>query len=161
MPKMTIKGLDDVVSSLSRAGANTDKLCKKALYEGAKIVADEVRKGVQGIPVVDGYGTDSDPLPGGAKAIQKAGLMHSLGIATFRDNGGNIDTSVGFDGYNSLRTKKYPGGQPNRLIARSIESGTSFQMKHPFVRPAISRSRKTAEAKMEEILKEELSKLLE
>ena len=142
MPKMTIKGLDDVVSSLSRAGANTDKLCKKALYEGAKIVADEVKKGVQGIPVVNGYGTDSDPLPGGAKALQKAGLLNSLGVSTFRDSGGNIDTSIGFDGYNLLKTKKHPGGQPNRLIARSIESGTSFQMKHPFVRPAISRSRK-------------------
>ncbi len=52
------------------------------------------------------------------------------------------------------------GGQPNQLVARGVESGSSWKLKHPFIRPAVTRSRKKAEAKMAEILDQEIEKIM-
>ena len=51
---------------------------------------------------------------------------------------------IGFDGYNEVQTKTFPNGQPNALIARSIESGSSTREKTPFLRPALAAARKQA-----------------
>ena len=48
----------------------------------------------------------------------------------------------------------------NQLVARGIESGTSWKQKCPFVRPAINRSRKRAEAKMAQVIDDEIAKVM-
>ena len=75
---------------------------------------------------------------------QKWGLVHSFGIASLRNEGGFIHVKIGFDGYNEVQTKTFPNGQPNVLIARSIESGSSTREKTPFLRPALAAARKQA-----------------
>lgn len=47
------------------------------------------------------------------------------------------------------------------MLMRSVESGTSFRKKHPVVRPAVTRSRKQAQAKMGETIDEEIAKRME
>jgi hypothetical protein len=64
-------------------------------------------------------------------------------------------------GYNNVITKKYPKGQPNNMIARSCESGSSSMIKQPFMRTAVNASRSRAEQKMAEILTAEIKKKME
>ena len=109
--------------------------------------------------VVTGYGTDTNPLPGGVTAVQKAGLLDGFGISKLQDDSGYLNVKLGFDGYNRTRTEKYPQGQPNQLVARGVESGTSWKQKKPFIRPAVTRSRKPAETEMKRVIDEEIEKI--
>ena len=161
MAKITFKGLEEYELRLSRMGKETTRIAGAAIYEGAAIVADEIKKGIRGLPVVTGYGTETNPLPGGVTSAQKQGLLDGLGIAPMQDDRGYLNVKIGFDGYNRTKTEKYPNGQPNQLVARGVESGTSWKQKKPFVRPAVNASRKQAEAKMAEVLDAEIKKLME
>ena len=160
MAYIRFKGLEEYERKLSQLErAYREQIAGKAIYAGSAIVADAIKRGIEGLPVVTGYGTQASPLPGGVTAVQKQGLADGLGIAKMQDDAGYLNVKIGFDGYNRTKTKEYPQGQPNQLVARGVESGTSWKQKHPFVRPAVNRSRKLAEAKMAEVLDEEIKKL--
>ena len=161
MAKITFPGLGNYELMISRLAQGTEHVAGKAIYAGAGIVADEIRKEIQSLPVVDGYGTVEDPLPGGVTRQQKEGLLDGLGISPMENDGGYLNVKIGFDGYNQTRTKRYPQGQPNQLVARGVESGTSWKQKKPFVRPAVNASRKRAEGKMAEVLDEGIKKIME
>lgn len=161
MAKITFPGLGDYELMISRLAKGADEVAGKAIYAGAGIVADEIRKEIQGLPIVSGYGTESNPLPGGVTKSQKQGLLDGLGISPMQDDGGYYNVKVGFDGYNSTRTDKYPRGQPNQLVARGVNSGTSWKQKNPFVRRGTNRAKKPAEAKMAEVIDFEIAKIKE
>lgn len=144
---------------LSRLEESTDEMIGKAVYAGAGIVADAIKANIKALPVVRGYGTDANPLPGGVTASQKAGLISGMGISKMQDDAGYLNVKIGFDGYNATKTEKYPEGQPNQLVARGVESGTSWKKKKPFIRPAVNSSRNRAEAEMARILDEEIKKV--
>ena len=65
-----------------------------------------------------------------------------------RNDGGYYNVAVGFHGYNSQSTEKYANGQPNAMIARSVNSGTYFRQKNPFFDRAIRSSKGAAESAM-------------
>lgn len=163
MAKISFKGLEAYELRLSKLAdkKEVERIAGQAIYEGASIMADEIKKGIEGLPVVTGYGTDSNPLPGGVTAVQKAGLIDGLGIAPMQDDGGFLNVKIGFDGYNRTKTEKYPQGQPNQLVARGVESGSSWKQAHPFVKPAIARARKRVEKEMAETIDEEIEKLMD
>ena len=141
------KGLDSYISYLQRIDAVTDEAIGEAVYEMAKVVADSVRSGIQALPTVSnqaniatykkGYSRLSEP--------EKQGLLDGFGVSPMQDDNGYFNVKLGFDGYNSVKTKKYPQGQPNALIARVTESGSSYREKTPFIRPAVNASKKQAE----------------
>ena len=146
---------------LAKLGLNTEKIIGKAVYAGAGVIADAVRQSVNSLPIVsskESFGTPSKPISG-VTTSQKKGLLDGLGISKMRTENGYYHVKVGFNGYNRTKTKKYPSGQPNILIARSVENGTSFRVKQPFVSPAVRRAKKTAEQKMKEVLDEEINRL--
>ena len=155
---VAMKGLKEYELKLSKLGADANKVAKMAVYDGAAIMADEIRKGIEGLPIVSGYGTEKNPLPGGVTKSQKQGLLDGMGIAQIETTDGYVNTKIGFDGYNSTKTEKYPQGQPNQLVARGVESGTSWKQAHPFIKSAISRARKRVEKKMAETLEEEIER---
>lgn len=159
MAKITFPGLADYELMLSKLENGSEEIIGKAIYAGAGIVADAIKSSIQSLPIVRGYGTDSNPLPGGVTSAQKAGLIDGLGISRMQDDAGYLNVKIGFDGYNNTRTEKYPQGQPNQLVARGVESGTSWKQKKPFIRPACTKSRKQAETEMAKIIDEELEKL--
>ena len=161
MAKITFRGLKQYELRISRLGKETERIAGEAIYEGAGIVADAVKANIQALPVVTGYGTESNPLPGGVTAVQKAGLIEGFGISTMQNEGGYYNVKLGFDGYNRTKTEKYPQGQPNQLVARGVESGTSWKQAHPFVKPAVSKSRKQAEKAMADKLDEEIEKIMD
>ena len=108
MAKLSFPGLSEYELVLSRLGEKTEEIAGKAVYEGAAIVADEIRKGIEGLPIVSGFGTEEKPLPGGVTQSQKKGLLNGLGISKIRNDYGYINVKIGFDDYNSTMTKKYP-----------------------------------------------------
>lgn len=132
------KGIDQYISQLQNLEFHSDEIIGKAIYKGADIVADAIKANIEGLP--SSACTD----------VEKAGLLSGFGIARMQDEGGYFNVKAGFDGYNDDVTKKWPQGKPNSMIARSIEGGTSWKAKHPFIAPAVRSSTAAAEKAMAE-----------
>lgn len=147
-------GIANYISKLGNLATRSDDCIGKAIYAGANIVADAVKASIDTIPTKKGRDTPGVTEP------QRRGLKESMGIASLQNDNGYFNVKVGFDGYNSIKTKKYPKGQPNALIARSIERGTDFAPKKPFVDPAVRKCRKQAERAMEEAIDNEIKKIM-
>lgn len=160
MGTLRLKGFEEYEAILSKMKNGTEEIIGKVTYQGAKVIADEVRKSIQSIPLVQGYGTAEHPLPGGVTKPQKDGLLKGFGISGLQNDGGFYNVKIGFDGYNSVSTDKYPKGQPNQLVARGVESGTSWKRKHPFMRPAVTRAKKRAVEAMKKACDEACEKTM-
>lgn len=153
------KGLDNYISYLQSIEAVTDEMIGEAVYEMAKVVADKVRANIQALPAVSNKANIATSRQGYSRLSEpeKQGLLDGFGVSPMQDDNGYFNVKLGFDGYNSVKTKKYPNGQPNALIARVTESGSSYREKTPFIRPAVNAARKPAEkagqAKIDEKIK--------
>lgn len=158
MAKIEFKGLDVYVQHLSRLDNQADKYIGKAIYDGADIVADSIKSAINALPTDDSY--KKEGLKNGPTSIQKAGLVHSFGIAKLRREGSELNVKIGFDGYNRVISKRWPQGQPNAMVARSIESGTSFMKKNSFVSKGTRTAKPLAEAKMKETIEKEIEILM-
>lgn len=159
------KGLDEYLQKLGNLELRAPESIGKAIYQGAKIVADAIERNIEALPVDDSQ--HSEQLKG-IRSIQKEGLKGrpngkggGFGISKAETTNGYRHVKLGFDGYNKLRTKKYPEGQPNAMIARTFEAGNSFTKKIPFVAPAVRATRDKAEAKMAEVIDTEITKVME
>ena len=143
MAKIEFVGIDEYLEKLNKIGDKTTGLCKRALYDGAAVLADAVRSEVQALPV-----TDRNTEPQQVLSYERDGLLAGLGIAKMKDDGGVVSTRVDFDGYNRLKSKTYPNGHPNSMIARAINSGTSKRKKNPFMSRAVAKAKAKAESAM-------------
>lgn len=159
MAKIEMKGLDLYLVQLSRLEmATKEEIIGKAIYEGAGIVADAIREELEKLPTDESFGTTEHPAKG-IKAVQKVGLLQSMGISEMREENGMYNVKIGFDGYNKVKTARWPKGQPNTMVARAAESGTTWLQKSPFARPAVRNTRKKALDKMGESVDQEISRL--
>lgn len=142
MAKLEWGGWNEYSDQLRKLENKTSFVAERVLYEMAGYLYREIRRRLEAMPTItDNMGKGRFKQNKQFEALtvaQKKGLLDSLGIAPFRDEISNINTRIGFDGYNEVKTKKYPNGQPNVLIARSLEVGTSYLPKHPFIKPAVS-----------------------
>lgn len=149
MATFQVTGLDLFVAKLNRMGQKTEGICKRAVYEGAHVVLETVQAAIEALPVIKNrYHVTELPL-GGVTETQKRGLLAGFGSSTMRNDNGFINTKISFDGYNSVRSKKYPNGQPNMLIARALNSGSSARSRLPFFDKAIKAARAPAKSAME------------
>lgn len=165
MAKIEFKGIDEYVKVLAKLEHGGKGIIKAAVYEGADEVADAIRANVSSLPVISTHEAivnwRQDVPNDGITAEQKQGLLDGFGLSPMKEEGGFIFTKAGFTGYNGVKTKAYPNGQPNPLIARSLESGSSARKKHPFVRPAVNKSKAAAVQRMGAKLDEMLTKVVE
>lgn len=164
MARITFKGLELYELRLSKLAGSTKEIAEKAVFEGAKIVADEVKKNLNALNVTTqelAIRAYTNRTPTYITEDAKDALIDSFGITPLREENGFFNVKLGFDGYNDVKTKKYPKGQPNNMIARSLESGSSSMIKQPFMRTAVTASKSRAEAKMAEILDAEIKKKME
>lgn len=140
MAKITFKTSHDIEVKMQKIGQQSEEICKKAVYEGAGIMADQVRKNLE------------KNLQGSKNST--GDLSASLGISRILDDGrGGVSAKVGFSGYDR-------NGTPNELKARAMESGTSRQPARPFVRPAINQVRSKAKKAMADKVQEEINKII-
>lgn len=162
MATIQFKNGDEYLIKISRlAAASKEQVCGKAIYGAADIVANEIRNQLINVPTDEKYGTESD-MANGPRKIQKKGLYDSLGIASMQtDSNGDMNVKIGFDGYNEVETKAFPDGQPNQLVARSVERGTSFMKANSFVKKAVSASKENALNKIKSTVDEEIKKIME
>lgn len=150
-------GIDTYIKQLDKLYAVTkDAIIGKTVYAGAAVVANRLRAAAEALP----EGRENEAIFGAVTPAQKRGLLEGLGISRMRDDDGFVNVKLGFDGYNSVKTKKYPNGQPNALIARAVNSGTSFRKKTRFVDKAVNASKKAAEAAMDAACSREIEKIM-
>ena len=155
------KELDHLVEQLETLSRESETLCKRAVYEGGAIVGNEMKRLIKGIPVVRDYVQGkADKQIVGATAEQIDGLIESMGLAPIQYYGHGLNTKIGFDGYNNVKTKKYPNGQPNMMIARSINAGTSFRQPYPFVQRCGKNAKLPAEAAMAASLQDAIDSIV-
>lgn len=137
-------GMDKYLSQLQNLEFQTDEMIGNAIYKGADIVADAIKANIQNLP------------SSACTETEKAGLLSGFGIAKMQDENGYFNVKAGFDGYNEDVTKRYPRGKPNSMIARSIEGGTSWKPKHPFIGPAVRATKDQAEQVMAEEIEKQI-----
>ena len=138
MARISFKSGDDYALKLSRLATGSEEIAKKAIYQGAKVVADKIKSNLDGVLSPEATGD----------------LIDSFGVTPIaRDKDGNWNTKIGFDGYDSK-------GVPNQLKARVLESGSSRQQKRPFVRPAVNATKKQALEAMRKVIDEETKKIM-
>lgn len=164
MAKFTWTGMAEFERKLSSLQWASEKVAKAAVYAGAGLVAAEIASGIRALHTTTAHRAIINFNKGWPSTIteeQRDGLLASLGIAKFRNDSGYINTKIGFDGYNSIKTDQFPKGQPNAMIARSCNRGSVAMTRQPFIDQAVSRARKRAEAVMEQVLDEEISKIMD
>ena len=139
MAKMTVKGLDEVMSKLDTlARSKAEEIIEEAVEDGAGIVADKVRGNLN--RVLSGTSTGA--------------LQGSLGITPVDNRDGFINAKVGFDGRDSK-------GTPNALKASVLEYGSRRQPPRPYMKPAQTATRSTVKAKMKETIERKIESYME
>ena len=155
MARMEIRGFDELELQLSKLA--DPEISKEVVQAGAQPIADQIRKNLEGLPEDKFRYLNKGEVFVGVPKQQKQDLLDSLGITPPDiDFNGNTNTKIGFDGYGKIPTKKYPKGVPNQLLARAVESGSSVRKKTPFIRKAVNKSKKLAEAEMQKKLDEKI-----
>ena len=163
MARMSVRGTEEYALKLSKLGKNSEAVAGKAIYEAAGIVADAVKVNLKALPAVNDVENIKAYRAGRKSQLsikQKEGLVQAFGITKISNDKGYYNVKLGFDGYNGIKTKKYPKGQPNQLVARVVESGSTYMDKTPFVRPALNASRAEALQKMQEVIDQEMNKIM-
>lgn len=150
-------GIDEYVRKLENLASYTDKLIGEAVYKGADVVANETKQALQSLPVDN---STNKATRTSINQIQKNGLIESFGIAKMRNDNGFLNVKTGFDGYNKLISNSYPTGQPNIMIARALESGTSFMPKNRVISRATNRAKKACEEAMKKSIEGNIEKLM-
>lgn len=147
MAKVKVIGIDSFIDSINTTSRGTKEVCGRAVFDGASIVADTIKAEIRSLP----ERAEHDGYASGVKAVERVGLENSFGISRMIDSSGFMNVKLGFDGYNAA-------GKPNAMIARSIESGTSWLRKTPFISSAVRKAQAKAEAKMKATFEQEISK---
>ena len=161
---MSFEGIDLMIEKLDKLSNKTTSVMKAALYEGAKAAADEVKAALNSLPVdEDSRGRNPYIFPGsqrrlkGVTSRQKLDIINSFGVTRHRVEEDGVTARVGFEGYTLDGANKNPVAVA--VIVRSVESGTSFREKRPFIRSAIRRAKPKAEAAMQKKVEEIINKV--
>jgi len=130
--ELKVDGMTEISEMLSNLENAAPAVAAQALYEGAGIMSSEIQSAAAEIKT--GPGPTRESARYATEAEKKAVLSVGAGIAKFSKNGTEVDTSVGYrnSGYIDIEGKT----KPIPLIVNSINSGTSFMHKQPFVRKA-------------------------
>lgn len=153
MAKAETISIDNFLKDLDTRSKEFKDMAGRSLYEGAAILADELRKGIEDLPERKGS-VKKGEMARGVTPQQKKALLDHMGVTRMQNNDGTYDIKIGFQGYDDDITKAYPKGHPVSMIARSVESGTSFLQKTPFIRPAANKAKALAEEAMRKKLEE-------
>ena len=151
------------LSQLRSLGGDTQKACRAAVYDGAQIMADAIREEINALKVssdAEARAAYREERPTYISYSGRDGLRESLGVApigTGKD--GSVNTRISFDGYNDVKTQKYPQGQPNALIAASCNHGSVGMLRQPFIDTAVKKARQEAETAMARAFESEIEKL--
>lgn len=141
---MNVSGMEEISRKLADVAEKAPEVAARALYDGAGVMADAYTQAVDSIKAEEfRYAFNGHKrLP---SHEEKAALQGKTGIAKFRKNGSEVETSVGLSG--RLGYANIDGKQVAvRKIAYAINSGTSFMAKQPVFRRAATQAKGAASA---------------
>ena len=163
--KIDVRDLDIYNRKISYLASEVTMIATRALYVGAGLAADDLRAATSALQTVSNnaaMGAYQAKRPSYISGPQKEGLLNGLGIASFQFSEEKINTSVGFSGYNNVHTKKWPSGQPNKMIAAICNHGTSGTMiRQPFITVTYEVYKGTWLREMMKAVTEEIDKIIE
>lgn len=145
MARIAFPGLEAYRKDLQKIYAEVPRIESQTLYDGAGVLADAVAEEIGGLTELN--------------AIQRRDLQKGMGIAGFWSEKGSTVTKIGFEGYNSIRTRRWPNGQPNAMIARSLIRGTSWMKANRFTARAARKAKERCIRAMQERMNRELEAL--
>ena len=166
MPKIYVnfKELDLLDRKLKLLAKETNGICKMAIFDGADIAITAVKKQINEldrVPDVVAINCWKKSSPCLISVSQKNGLRESIGISRMKVKGKIISNRVGFDGYNDVKTRRWPNGQPNVMIAASCEHGSSAMLEQPFIRTAYYLSKSAVQRAMVKTATDQITKILD
>lgn len=156
MANLKIKGLDEYIKQLNKI-EDPEPAIKAAIYEGAGLLADEMHTAIEQLPKFSRG--ENGHRARGVTDIERAGLLRGLGITPILNKDGILNAKIGFDGYNDNKTKAWPSGKPNTMVARSIESGASWLQASPFIDKTTRANKKRVERQMVAAFDKEFKKI--
>lgn len=127
MANVEFKGIDEYLKQLRALEKRGKGAIRAAVYEGARVVADEVRSSLKSV---------LSSAPENVRR-QSGDLARSLYLSPMQEEDGRIYTKIGWAYHDSELT-------PNAVKAAVLEGGRSDQQgrqKTGFIRKAVSRSR--------------------
>lgn len=145
MATISFPGIEQYEKQLNEIGREAPRIISGALYDGAGVLADAVQTEIRSLAQLD--------------PRQREGLRKGLGIARFWEKDDTLQTKIGFEGYNSWKTKRWPLGQPNAMIARTTIRGTSWMRANRFTNRAAQKARERCIKAMQERMDREFAAL--
>ena len=155
MARIIFNSGDEFCEGLSRVAGKSEEISKAAIYTGAEILTDEIRKNLTANL------NDPESASVRGRSIFKnlysktsGSLLEALGITPIlQDENGVWNAKIGFG------DPDYdPKGVPNLLKARVMESGSSTIRKRPFIRPAVTAKKKEVLEAMQQVVDDEIKK---
>lgn len=145
MATISFPGMEAYLKSFDKIASEVPRIESQALFDGAGLLADAVAEEIGALKELN--------------PIQITGLLHGMGIAGFWNENGATVTKIGFEGYNRIKTRRWPNGQPNAMIARSLIRGTSWMRANRFTARAAKKAREACIQAMQERIDRELDAL--
>lgn len=144
MPKFEVKGLDAVIKQFQHIDTKTTGIVKMALYDGAAVVANEIRTGMEASLSEASWNEER----------RTGDLERSLYISPMQTKDGFTYTEIGFAGYGA-------DGRPNAIKAAVLNNGRSGQARTgtKFIQKAVNRAKKPCVAAMQSQFEKQLEKI--
>ncbi len=148
MASLKTEGVADIVVMFGKAAQAGTPIAKMAVYDGARVMADEIRRETGALPV------DQERYlnPGEKYAVitrrDKKDLAAHLGITKIVSTGSGTRAVIGFAGYGSKKTHKYKKGLPMAMLARSLMKGTVVRSRSAFISRAVGAAGEKAQDAM-------------
>ncbi|MCM1166441.1 MAG: HK97 gp10 family phage protein [Lachnospiraceae bacterium] len=146
MAKCNVKLPEETLLKLSKLGKNIDRITAAMLEDGAAVVQAQAEKNLE---AVIGKGTKyKSRSTGGLQKLVKSTKVYEIA-------NGDRHIKIGVWGY------YYPNGRetPAPLVANVLEHGRSNMTAKPWLKPALSKSRKACIAAMQKRFDDEVKKL--
>lgn len=155
--KFEVDGMDDFIQLCVYTDKQLDRTVGRAVYPAAKYLANAVKQAINELDTDDTHGNG---MKLGPTTEQKIGLQKSFGIAKLRRVHHGVNVKLGFDGYNDVHRGKWANtGQPNAMIARTVNRGTSFMRAQPFMDRTVAREAQATIDILDKQFNEEIAKL--
>lgn len=158
MAKVITSGFDTLIDELNDIADHSDEICSKALYKGAGMMADRLKSSIDGLTTEDQRKKRSrNLLPYEKEALEKGLSIFKFDHDKSRDY---VQTSITFKGRVSHQTERYPEGLPVIVLARSINSGTTFRRANRYFPTTVRKNVQSVEKAMAVTTENELKKYI-
>lgn len=145
MARVDAHELTDITHLLAEMGTKWEGLAKQGLYEGRAVMKDALEKEIDDLPTTGSdrfYFKGELPLAS-IRPSEKEGLKKGLRIFKMESRNDGVSVAIGFVDYTDVG---HNGKRvPTRLIARSLEKGTTVVKPNRFVKRVYNKNKSKAE----------------